>query len=92
MAWSTAFSQSLFWAGWPRTAFVHLGGLTLWREGALHGITQSARFVTLSAAGLLLARPLPAEFAAMALGASEYRRSVSHLFPAAEQEALGHAH
>ncbi len=49
-----------------------------------------------AAAGLdmneVLARPLPAEFAAMALGASEYRRSVSHLFPAAEQEALGHAH
>ncbi len=49
-----------------------------------------------AAAGLdmneVLARPLPTEFAAMALGASEYRRSVSHLFPAAEQEALGHAH
>jgi uncharacterized sulfatase len=49
-----------------------------------------------AAAGLdmneVLARPLPAEFSEMALGASEYRRSVSHLFPAAEQEALGHAH
>jgi len=49
-----------------------------------------------AAAGLdmneVLARPLPAEFSAMALGANEYRRSVSHLFPAAEQEALGHAH
>jgi uncharacterized sulfatase len=49
-----------------------------------------------AAAGLdmneVLARPLPAEFSTMALGAHEYRRSVSHLFPAAEQEALGHAH
>jgi uncharacterized sulfatase len=36
----------------------------------------------------VLARPLPAEFAGMPLAASEYRRSVGHLFPAAEQEAL----
>lgn len=49
-----------------------------------------------AAAGLdlneVLARPLPAEFAGMAVGVREYRRSVGHLFPAAEQEALGHAH
>ncbi|MBI2276061.1 MAG: quinoprotein relay system zinc metallohydrolase 1 [Dechloromonas sp.] len=37
----------------------------------------------------VLARPLPAEFAQLAVAASEYRRSVGHLFPAAEQEALG---
>ena len=40
----------------------------------------------------VLARPLPAEFAGMAVGMREYRRWVGHLFPAAEQEALGHAH
>mgnify|MGYP000553614428 CR=1 FL=1 len=40
----------------------------------------------------VLARPLPAEFSGMAVGWREYRRSVGHLFPAAEQEALGHAH
>lgn len=49
-----------------------------------------------AAAGLdmneVLARPLPAEFAGMAQGSSEYRRSVGHLFPAAEIEALPHAH
>lgn len=47
-----------------------------------------------AAAGLdmneVLARPLPAEFANLPVAASEYRRSVGHLFPAAEQEALGH--
>jgi len=37
----------------------------------------------------VLARPLPAEFAELPVAASEYRRSVGHLFPAAEQEALG---
>jgi len=36
----------------------------------------------------LLARPLPAEFAALPVAASEYRRSVGHLFPAAEREVL----
>lgn len=45
-----------------------------------------------AAAGLdmneVLARPLPAEFADLPVAASEYRRSVGHLFPAAEQEAL----
>ena len=49
-----------------------------------------------AAAGLdmneVLARPVPAEFSGIALGEHEYHRSVGHLFPAAEQEALGHAH
>ena len=36
-----------------------------------------------------LALPLPPEFAALPVAASEYRRSVGHLFPAAEQDALG---
>lgn len=40
----------------------------------------------------LLSRPLPAEFAAMAVAEHEYRRSVGHLFPAAEAEALAHGH
>lgn len=39
----------------------------------------------------VLARPLPREFADLPVAASEYRRSVGHLFPAAEQEALSHA-
>ena len=36
----------------------------------------------------LLARPLPPQFAELPVAASEYRRSVGHLFPAAEQAAL----
>lgn len=40
----------------------------------------------------LLRQPLPPEFAGMAVAASEYRRSVGHLFPAAEEEALAHGH
>jgi len=37
----------------------------------------------------VLARPLPPEFAGLPMAATEYRRSVGHLFPAAEQDALG---
>jgi uncharacterized sulfatase len=37
----------------------------------------------------VLLRPLPPEFTNLPLAASEYRRSVGHLFPAAEQDALG---
>lgn len=36
----------------------------------------------------VLALPLPAKFADLPVAASEYRRSVGHLFPAAEREAL----
>ncbi len=49
-----------------------------------------------AAAGLemneVLALPLPPEFAELPVAASEYRRSVGHLFPAAEQQALEHGH
>ena len=55
----------------------------LWLQGAMR---QAAR------AGLdmneVLALPLPAEFAELPVANSEYRRSVGHLFPAAELEAL----
>uniref|UniRef100_Q47H99 Beta-lactamase-like protein n=1 Tax=Dechloromonas aromatica (strain RCB) TaxID=159087 RepID=Q47H99_DECAR len=37
----------------------------------------------------VLARPLPAEFADLPMAETEYRRSVGHLFPAAEQAVLG---
>jgi quinoprotein dehydrogenase-associated SoxYZ-like carrier len=36
----------------------------------------------------VLAKPLPPQFADLPVAASEYRRSVGHLFPTAEQEAL----
>jgi uncharacterized sulfatase len=39
-----------------------------------------------------LALPLPPQIQRMAVSASEFRRSVSHLYPAAEQDALTHAH
>lgn len=36
----------------------------------------------------VLARPLPPEYAALPMAGTEYRRSVGHLFPAFEREAL----
>lgn len=57
-----------------------------WLEWLQRTLRESA------AAGLdmneVLAQPLPPEFARLPVAASEYRRSVGHLFPAAEQEAL----
>ncbi len=55
----------------------------VWLQQSLHDA---------AAAGLdmneVLARPLPPEFADLPVAASEYRRSVGHLFPAAEQAVL----
>jgi uncharacterized sulfatase len=36
----------------------------------------------------MLARPVPAEFSGLAEVSREYLRSVTHLYPAAEQAAL----
>lgn len=48
------------------------------REGAESGLDMND----------MLARPVPTEFHDLALAQHEYRRSVIHLFPAAEQAAL----
>ena len=48
------------------------------RESAVAGLDMNE----------VLAQALPPEFARLPVAASEYRRSVGHLFPAAEQEAL----
>lgn len=66
-----------------------IGQTRAWLIWLQNSMRESAR------AGLdmndVLARPLPPEFADLPVAASEYRRSVGHLFPAAEQEALGNA-
>ncbi len=58
-----------------------------WLQWLTASLRESAR------AGLdmneVLARPLPAEFARLPVAATEYRRSVGHLFPAIELEVLG---
>lgn len=56
----------------------------------------SETFTQSAAQGLdmteLFALPLPERFRTLPLAGSEYRRSVVHLFPGIEAEALGHAH
>lgn len=54
-AWSTALSQGLFYADWPRTPAVAVGPLVLYREGLVHGVAQSLRFSAVFAGGVLLA-------------------------------------
>lgn len=58
LAWSTALSQGLFWADWPRTPLVVLSrspSIVVCREGVVHGLVQSLRFLALMAAGLWVA-------------------------------------
>jgi energy-coupling factor transport system permease protein len=58
VTWSTALSQGLFWAEWPRTAAVVVcrsPSIVVWREGLVHGLVQSLRFLALTAAGVWVA-------------------------------------
>jgi energy-coupling factor transport system permease protein len=55
LMWTTAVSQGLFYATWPRTPLAHLGPIVLYREGLVHGVVQALRFVTLLSAGLAVA-------------------------------------
>ncbi|MFZ5475811.1 MAG: energy-coupling factor transporter transmembrane component T family protein [Myxococcota bacterium] len=55
LLWTTAVSQGLFYATWPRTPLFHLGPLVFVREGLVHGLVQALRFVTLLSAGLAVA-------------------------------------
>lgn len=58
LVWSTALSQGLFYAVPPRTPLVVLldrPPVAIWREGVVHGLVQSLRFVAVLGAGLALA-------------------------------------
>lgn len=55
IVWSTVLSQGIFYSDEPRVALFSVGPLTLWREGAAHGLVQSLRFCAVSLAGLALA-------------------------------------
>ena len=57
--WSTVVSQSLFYNAEPRVALGHLGPLTVWREGVIHGLVQSMRMVAVGLAGVALAIRTP---------------------------------
>lgn len=55
IVWGTMLSQGLFYADEPRVALLHIGPLTLWREGMVYGLTQSLRFVAVSCVGAAVA-------------------------------------
>ena len=59
VVWSTVVSQSLFYNAEPRVAWLHLGPLTIWREGAIYGLVQSLRVVAVGLAGVALAIRTP---------------------------------
>jgi energy-coupling factor transport system permease protein len=58
-ALSTVVSQGLFWAGAPRTPWLAVGPVVVWREGVVHGAVQSLRFVATTLAGAALALSTP---------------------------------
>jgi energy-coupling factor transport system permease protein len=55
IAWSTALSQGLFYGDHPRTPWLTLGPVVLWREGLVYGGTQALRWTALGMAGLAFA-------------------------------------
>ncbi len=59
VVWSTVVSQSLFYSAEPRVAWLHVGPLTIWREGAIYGLVQSLRVVAVGLAGVALAIRTP---------------------------------
>lgn len=75
--------------GQPATDAAPIRQTRAWLQWLAARLDEAAR------AGLemneVLALPLPPQFANMPMAAEEYRRSVGHLFPAAENAALGAA-
>lgn len=61
LVWSTVISQGLFWAGWPRTPLWAWGPIHLYKEGLLHGLVASCRFVASLAGGALLVITTPTD-------------------------------
>jgi energy-coupling factor transport system permease protein len=66
IAWGTLVGQALFYEAAPRTVLAtiipagevggwHFPGLRLYREGAVHGLAQSLRMLTMMLAGLAVA-------------------------------------
>ncbi|MBX3413111.1 MAG: energy-coupling factor transporter transmembrane protein EcfT [Pirellulales bacterium] len=79
IVWSTLLSQALFYAELPRTVLVRLippfewngrvwSGLSLSREGALYGLTQSLRLLAVMMAGLTVCLSTSPERLLAALG------------------------
>lgn len=79
LVWSTLLSQALFYAELPRTVLVHLippfewngrdwPGLSLSREGALYGLGQSLRLLSVMMAGLTVCLSTSPERLLAALG------------------------
>jgi len=59
VVWATTLSQALFYAEAPRTIAFRVGPLIIWNEGIEHGLIQSLRLVSVTAAGLALAATTP---------------------------------
>jgi len=67
IVWSTVLSQGLFYAAQPRVAWLSLGPIAFYGEGARHGLIQSLRLVAVGLAGVAVAVGTPPDrlFAAL---------------------------
>lgn len=59
--WSTVLAQGMFYGGEPRVLLFRIGPLPFWREGVVHGLTQSLRFVAMTLSGFALSASTPPE-------------------------------
>ncbi|HEX4130768.1 MAG TPA: ATP-binding cassette domain-containing protein [Pirellulales bacterium] len=50
--WGAVLSQAMFYSFEPRTPWMTIAGVTLWREGARYGLLQSMRLVATTASGI----------------------------------------
>ena len=57
--WGTVLSQAIFYADEPRIALLQLGPLAIYKEGIVHGLVQSLRFVAITLAGVSVAVTTP---------------------------------
>ena len=50
--WGTSISQGLFYAQMPRETLISICGVELYKEGVVHGLIQSLRFLSVILAGV----------------------------------------
>ena len=52
LIWGTAFSQAIFYDGFPKSNLFNIFGVPFYKEGFMHGTVQSMRFLSVMLAGV----------------------------------------
>jgi energy-coupling factor transporter ATP-binding protein EcfA2/energy-coupling factor transporter transmembrane protein EcfT len=83
--WANLVAQGLFYADAPRTAAFAWGPLVVWREGLVHGMVQTLRFVAVAASGAAVVARVPPHRWVMGLSAAGIPFGLSFLSGVAAQ-------